>query len=747
MSNWSCCAPCRPHFAGHGFRLATSLAAICLGVVTFLAASVQIAIGKEISNVSWASEESLPEAARDVSPSDSATETVGEADAQADAAENSDRDSLESVAQESETMPELAAASDEDGQTREPKTPKSTTDPVENMSSLKSMRRTPTTHRPVSLEPVNFQGITVGQSTKQQLLDEWGDAADTVATSEGTVFAFDIDPFQTVEVLLGEGDVISAIKIALASPLDSQQLAEQLSLSDIRPVTAFDDADEPLGLAFPERGVIFMYDASRAGAVATDGQPPCAVTHVVLQQLDPLAFAMRAESELHGPYARNISDLKTAIRLDPKCDRAYSLLAKIYLVAGLADLADEAARTACEIDPDNASYQLLRGQTRQLQGAYDDAVLTVRAVLDRENLAPIDKAQGLHQMGCLASLGDAEIASKAIGFHTRAIEAADPLATSSNGKERRAAKQILVEAHLAIAEEIARQAFSGKVENLSLWIGRASGIAEEYIGHDGGSVELRLLIAQRALAALTSFRPSLDPAPWVKEADEAAQELFAQSNDDLWQARIQWELGLAYLHALRVEHVRRETQNATRYGNKAVDYLARGAKSRQAVHSSEQLIGLLYFQMGAVQAVHQLDHAKAAKWYDKAEPLLTAPAPKSELFAPRREGEMLVSMGVTYWQLGDRDRALALTQKGVGLVEAAVDAGILGRTTLAVPYGNLATMYQKLGESANAAKYSELAKSVNGGSVSPRIGQTPAVQQTSKSVEKSARAMRRPSQR
>jgi tetratricopeptide (TPR) repeat protein len=607
------------------------------------------------------------------------------------------------------------------------------------------MQRVPASKKPPVLEPVAFHGITVGQSTKQKLLDEWGDPADTVATAEGIVFAFDIDPFQSVEVLVGEGDVVAAIKIALASPLDPKQLADQLSLSDIRTVTAFDEADEPLGMAFPERGVIFMYDASDAGNAKPDAES-AAVSHVVLQRLDPLAFAMRAEHALHGHYSQNIKDLKTAIQLDPRCAHAHSLLARIYLATGQADMAEEAAGTACEIDPDNASYQLLRGRAMELQGQFDDSVLTVRAVLDRENLAPIDKAQGLHQMGCLASLGDVEIASKAISFHTRAIEAADPLATSTNGKERRAAKQILVEAHLAIAEEVARQAFQNKVETLSLWIGRASGIAEEYIGHDDGSVELRLMIAQRALAALTSFRPTLDPAPWVDEAEEAAQTMFAHSGDDLWQARVKWELGLAYLHALRVEHVRRETESALRYGNKAVDYLAKGAKMRQAVYSSEQFIGLLYFQMGAVQAVHQLDHAKAAKWYDKAEPLLTSPAPRSELFAPRREGEMLVSMGVTYWQVGDKDRAMALTQNGVARVEAAVEAGILSRSALAVPYGNLATMYEKLGESSNAAKYSELARSAAGGDP-PRVSQAPNVNQASNTSGGKPQRPRKTSQR
>ena len=50
--------------------------------------------------------------------------------------------------------------------------------------------------------------------------------------------------------------------------------------------------------------------------------------------------------------------------------------------------------------------------------------------------------------------------------------------------------------------------------------------------------------------------------------------------------------------------------------------------------------------------------------------------------------------------------AIELTQTGVKLVEAAVENGVLAKTTLAVPYGNLSTMYQQMGEETNAAKYS-----------------------------------------
>jgi hypothetical protein len=145
--------------------------------------------------------------------------------------------------------------------------------------------------------------------------------------------------------------------------------------------------------------------------------------------------------------------------------------------------------------------------------------------------------------------------------------------------------------------------------------------------------------------------------------------------------------------------------------------------------------------MGAVYAVHKLDHKQASQWYDKAEDLLTGPRPVSDLYSPRREGEMLVSMGVTYWQLGEEARALQLTQSGVNLVEMAVEDGVVAKTALAVPYGNLATMYKHVGEATNAAKYAELARSVTvpTAEVPRRLGRTPSVSPAARNPQMTAR--------
>lgn len=565
----------------------------------------------------------------------------------------------------------------------------------------------------IDAQPAKFNGIQPGKSTEKDVRAAWHAPKRTADTDDGKVLTYEIEPFRTVEVQIGD-DAVSAINIELQSSLPPKRLAKQLALDKLDAVAVTDSEGVLLGQAYPERGVLFMFAPPSDVVAATTNAPPATVTHVVIQPLDADAFTLRAESRLHGPYEQNINDLNTALVLNPNLAHAHWLLAEIYLATGQADKAKAAAEAASEIDPENAAYQLRLAEAQILLGQYDDATLAIRAVLDTEATPPIVKAQALHQMGQLASLGDAEISGKAIAFENRAIALADKLATSKNVKERRAAKEVLIQAHLAVAQQIAKQDFANKLQSVSQWIGRASGLAEDMIAHDGGSVELRLLVAKESLASLASFKAGKDPAPWISEAEEAAATLTEQCADGFWRARIQWELGQAYYQAVRIEHLRLQPAAALRYGQLAIENLADGAAKRQAVYDSEQLVGELYFHIGVVHAVQKQDHKTAAQWYDKAMPLLTSPRPASTLLAPQHDGEELVSMGVSYWQIGEKDHAIDLTLHGVELVEKAVDAGSLPKKSLSVPYGNLATMYEQLGEKEDAAKYASLAKTAGG---------------------------------
>ena len=94
------------------------------------------------------------------------------------------------------------------------------------------------------------------------------------------------------------------------------------------------------------------------------------------------------------------------------------------------------------------------------------------------------------------------------------------------------------------------------------------------------------------------------------------------------------------------------------------------------------------------------NHAAAVVWFEKAVPLLGKSPPTEILGDLGGLGETFVSMGVSYWETGNRDKGLALTQHGADLMEAAVKRGTLSKASLAVAYSNLAVMHRQLGEMA-----------------------------------------------
>ncbi|MCA9238905.1 MAG: hypothetical protein KDA37_01845, partial [Planctomycetales bacterium] len=376
--------------------------------------------------------------------------------------------------------------------------------------------------------------------------------------------------------------------------------------------------------------------------------------------------------------------------------------------------AEADAKLAVEQEPSNPVYRLRWCETLAAIGQYDKSVLETRKVLDEQDTPELVKAQALALMGRLASLGEASIADKAIGFHTTAIALADKLATSPDDTTRRQAKLLLIDSHLEVAIEISRRSYDNKNDVVAQWIGRASGFAEEMIANEDGALELRLLVSTKALEALANFKPSRDPAPFVKEAGETATAILAGTDDKLQEHKAHWELGKAYFNALRVAHSRREADRAIEYGEKAIDHLAAGAESADDRPAAEALVGRLYFHIGAVYAVHKQDHKSAVQWYDRAQEMLIPAAPKTELVIPRQLGESLVSMGVSYWDQDQQDKAVQLTLRGAEIMNRAVTAGVLDKAALGVPYGNLATMYRKQGNTPEAAKYAELATQSRG---------------------------------
>ncbi|QDT67228.1 hypothetical protein MalM25_01250 [Planctomycetes bacterium MalM25] len=582
--------------------------------------------------------------------------------------------------------------------------------------------------------PARFHSVTPGESNRDELIEAWGEPVRTAKadgqTAGGEVLGYDLKPFKQVEALV-ERDLVTVVRVTLAEDATVEDLTRRLKLTEIDPVQVTDpQTNELLAVAFPEKGLTLLVKPTSAAAPLTGSVELAGVSHLVLEPIDARAFVLRSEQRPEQMLKAKLKDLRLAIEADPSDAHAHWLAAGWRLDAGLAAASEEAAAEAVRLDPSNPAHRLALAEALRAGGEFDKSVIETRKVLDDGSAPEVVRAQALDLMGRLAAMGTQKIADKTIDFHNAAISIADKLATSTDDRERRTAKDVLVSAHLSIAREVARRDYADKASTVAEWIGRASGLAEDRIASDDGGLELRLQVARGALAALAEMRPTKDPAPWLSEAQDTAAELLSTSTDPLFRARVHWELGESYQHAVRIEHLRGDSEQALSYGTKAINELSAGAEPRTTSPEAEKLVGKLYFYLGAVNAVHKKDHAEAIGWYDRGREILTAETTPSDFVVPRREGEELVSMGVSYWDQGQRDLAVELTEAGARLMERGVTAGVVKERTLAVPYGNLHTMHGELENTSKASEYGRLARGVEPAATKPKPEAKPAAKQT-----------------
>ena len=629
--------------------------------------------------------------------------------------------SLEPIANVSEYEPDLAETK------KEPLVP-DLADPLPTKSQAKRIsvaraeKRTPAA-KPTS-EVLSFKGITPGIAHRRDVFRLWGDPRSESTTSETLQYRF--EQLQNVRVQF-DGNVVDAIVVTLDAPLTTSELTDRLGLGTIRPAILTNKAGAPVAQVYPERGVVMRLARADQSAWASDDQFVASaadvdsqVLKVVIQPVKAGGYLLRAENNRRKDLTLCLEDLEEALTLDRTSARALWLLSDIYLTLGQAITAERYVSEALEVEPRNHLYRLQYAKCLRQLARYDVAVEQTREVLEATGTEPIVRALALHEMGLLASLGSKSLAQRAVPLHTKAIEIADKLSAGEDKKISQLASELLVDAHLAMAVEIARGDWEEKATIVPQWIERSSALSEELIADDPANLPMRLQVAVSALAAAASFDQLIDPLLWVEEAEETAQYLKENSTDELVRDQYDWQLGLAYFQAAQIEHRRSEAKSAERLGDLADLKLSGLAKSRDELPDTGYLLGRLYFQIGAVHAVHYEDHVTACRWYDQAADLLLEPVPVTTMSAPQQHGDALVSMGVSYWQTNEREQAIELTQSGVDLIEEAVAGGLLKRDTLEVPYSNLSAMYKAQGERESAAKYAKLAKRVSGAKVTSK---------------------------
>ncbi len=555
---------------------------------------------------------------------------------------------------------------------------------------------------PAEIETASFNGVTPGASTMADVKKAWG-VPKEMRKHQGTiVHLYSVDPFDQVEVVFYE-DKVTSVVIRLNQAFPADAVARQLTLSTFRPVLVSNEKGEILGQSYPERGVLFSFAPSE-----TPGKPTMKVAQIILEAVTAEPFVLRAETDLDTQTAASLKDLEVAVKLAPQNARARWLQARALLLTGDGNKALAASEEAVRLDPKNGQFLLTHAQVLGQLGRFREATERAEQAVSLSEKRPFVAARALCLIGDLANSAPQPDYKRAMQYHSQAIKKAEAIAGDPHPAVRLPAKEVLVDAHLGAAHDIAWGSWNNKELAAAAWMKRASEFADDFIRNDGGTAELRLRVAARGLAACVGLQGKADPAAWADQAIRVGKELADQAATPSQKQAIQRELGTALYDAVQVSQMRGDRDAVEKYGRQAIQALEslKPSKDRPA---DVYLLGRLYFRMGAVRSGGDQDHRAAVAWFDKAIATLE-PVLSTALSSERaRLGETLVTMGVSYWETGQQEKALQISQQGVDMMEKAVADGSLPTSVLEVPYKNLATMHRQMGQDDKAQRYAEKA--------------------------------------
>jgi tetratricopeptide (TPR) repeat protein len=538
----------------------------------------------------------------------------------------------------------------------------------------------------------SFQEITPDKTSLAELKKRMGDATTAKSTENETILTYQLGPFPRVEMIVID-DVVDSIVVYLTEAALPRDIAAELGLNDFFPVAIHGESGERLGLVYPERGVAFSFDPETL---------PPRVSQLVLSPISAEFFMLRAQDTWNADYARKMADANYALRLAPDNATAHWCKASVLEKARLYQSALSSTEDALNLQPDEPSYRLAWASIKAKLGEYRQALAETESLLTEQGLPLLLHARVEALLGDLTAEGPDHDHELAMEHHLRAVELAAPLASSLKPNVRRESRQFLVEVHLSVANDITRGDWASKKETAPKWLASARLLADKLIEEDKGDEIVRLLLLERALACYVGMKGAVDPTGVILQAIQFSEKLTKSAADAYRRREIQWMLVQSLTDAVRIEQLRGKSEQVEDYANQAVAILNTLASTEETTQRSDLLIGRLYFYVGSTFAIRDDDHQQAVRWYEKSQPFLTRVGLSKDSVDLGRHGQRFVSMAVSYWDAELPKEAISLTETGLDLMLVASEAGTLNPTALAVPYGNLAAMYQAVGRSEEA---------------------------------------------
>jgi tetratricopeptide (TPR) repeat protein len=548
------------------------------------------------------------------------------------------------------------------------------------------------------LHPVAFSGVRPGSATLADVQEAWGRPTKVTRHGTSVEHVYRVEPASSIEVTFHKDRVVSLV-IQLREAFESSVLAEQMELAAFAPVMVENEAGAVVGVAWPERGVSFGFVA---------GVQSQQVTRIVLDVISVEPFLLRAAASAGLDDTACLKDIETVLALAPKTPRALALRAEVQCASGRYDEAIADCRAAENMDVTAPEYRLLHAAILAEMGRYDQAITTTEQAMSLCGRKPELRARALSQLGTYVAFGPKHEYKTALDQQQQAIRQIEPLLNEKRSDVRRLARDVLVEAHVGTASAIAHGSWPSKKEAVEKWLERANQLASR-----AETAELRsqatIKLCRGALEACAAAGGVVDPTPWAVALEDVGRRRLKMIRDPRTSSALAWELGQAMFSAMLASQARGDFTTAQAKGALAVGYLEMAIPQRGHSVNDTLVLANVYYRLGSMAAVDQKNHAQAVGWFDRAVPLVDEALPGASAAECGRQGQALVSMGVSYWELGRHDRSLELTRRGVECLEKSVKQGAIAKDSLAVGYTNLASIHKFLGNEDRAKNFGELA--------------------------------------
>ncbi len=304
--------------------------------------------------------------------------------------------------------------------------------------------------------------------------------------------------------------------------------------------------------------------------------------------------------------------------------------------------------------------------------------------------------------------------------------------------EKLTVQELLLNAQLGIAGDVAAGLWDLKVQNTRKWLTKAQLLMDEIFKTQESkrpkeARQLRYETLFRTLTILCSLGKDAQFADYVKAFLAENLIVLKQTESSQEYIDVCMNSSLILDDVSQICILRNEMDTAQKCLNRAIAMMEQIKKSKKELSINETfLLSQLYYHKGMIFSLMASNenelgktspaeqnrkketlHQEAVVWYDKSIPYLTDVIKKKEWKDPLQLGKIVNGMSVSYTETGNTKKAYVLLKTAIFCIEQHVDTHPNDRNQLRTPYQNMLQLLEFMGRTEEMNEFRQKLKGIS----------------------------------